>query len=543
MILPGGGTAVGAGAGAAAGYSIGFIGGSMYGGYEAGEVLGRGEAYNEYRELGFNHQDAAWAAEISGNISATLEATLGQVMFTKLPGVRTMTRRGGDEVVKQLLGRESFRQIAGRAAFDYGAGVSGEIITEIGQESGLIVMGEILKGQVPGVAEALTGKEIASRIADVALETLKSTFIIGGAGPGQRLIMDGRRARNAENFSTVLKELADGVQKTDMRHQLPEHWQQFVERVKDGGELESVGMPVQAFEEHWRANGVDPEVAAKELGIENYADAKITDGDVQIPILEFANKIAAKQETFNQMLPNLRPHEDAFTMREAEQYIADRDAVMSILEEGSAKIRQTEEDADIEQIVQDVTGQLVAAGHDEVSANQLGQIMRGIGIMAQREGLDPEPFFEQVFGGVKRTTEGAATRGEDIDAILDPLLNRLRNKDFPTQRDMFGSSLMDFIVEAGGIDVGDPELVAMDFDMGVTEVGVSKARVARWRKQGKDVSHITEAAAEAGYIPANEEALLIEALREELAGREIYGTRVAGKPGMQDLSATLDELS
>lgn len=77
----------------------------------------------------------------------------------------------------------------------------------------------------------------------------------------------------------------------------------------------------------------------------------------------------------------------------------------------------------------------------------------------------------------------------------------------------------------------------------MTEVGVSKARVARWRKQGKDVSHITEAAAEAGYIPANEEALLIEALREELAGREIYGTRVAGKPGMQDLSATLDELS
>lgn len=542
FILPGGGTAVGGAGGAVGGFGIGFTGGAFYGGYEIGAELGRGEAFLEYRDMGFSIEDAAWAAEISGNVSGTIEATLGQVFFSKLPGVRNLTRNGGQEVVKQLMGRETFRQVAGRAAFDYGAGVTSEIVTEVLQEASLITMGEILKGRHPGVAEELTGEEIASRIADVALETLKSTFLIAGAGPGQRLIMDGRRARDAQNFATVVREMAEGVQNADMPKNLPKHWKAFLERVHEGGNVESIGMPVQAFDEYWQAQGVDPEVAAQELGINNLDEARTLGLDVQIPMRNF-HKIAQNTETFNQMLPNLRPHDDTFTLREAEQYLQEREQVMELLEEASAKVRETEQDADIEAIVQDVQNQLVAADYDQGSAAQLAQIMRGIGIMAKRNDMDPMPLYEQIFGGVQRTTEGAETARQDVDAFIDPLLNRLRNKNFPTQREMFGPSLMDFIASSGGVDIGDPELVAMDFELGANELGVSKAKLKQWKKEGRDVSALAEIAAEAGYIPANEENLLLDGIREELAGKYVYGSVEGGTKGMRDLAKTLDDLA
>lgn len=542
-ILPGGGTAIGATAVGTVGAGIGFASGSIGGGAEIGIELGRGEGYNEYRDMGFNHEDAAWAAEISGTASGVIEATLGQVFFNKLPGVRKLQGTASQQIVKQLMGKESFQQVARRAAFDYGAGVTGEIVTEVLQEASLITMGELLKERTPGVAESLTGGEIADRITEVAIETLKSTFLIAGAGPGQRLVMDGRRARNAENFATVLRSMAEGAQKADMPKSLPDQWQAFVERVQEGSNTEFLQMPVKAFIEHFSVLGVDAETAAQELGITNLEEAKLTGQDVQIPMSKFADKIAGNSQTFNQMLPNLRPHDDAMTLREAEQYVADRDEVMATLEEYSAKVRDAEQDTDIEQIVQDVHTQLVGAGYDEGSAGQLAQIMRGVGVMAKRQGMDPAPLYEQIFGGVRRVTEDAQTKGDDIDVFVDPLLDKLRNKDFPSQNDMFGPSLMDFINASGGIDIGDPELSAMDFELGAQGLGVSKAKLNRWKKEGKGLSHIAEIAAEAGYLPANDENLLIESLREELGGTPIYGTRESGDVTLRDESVLLHDLA
>lgn len=543
FILPGGMTAVGGAGGAAGGWTIGFTAGMFIGGYEFGTELGRGEAYNEYRELGFSHADAAWAAEISGNISGVLEATLGQVFFDKLPGVRTLKGTASQQIVKQLMGKESFRQVAGRAVFDYGAGLTSEVVTEILQESALITMGEVLKMRDPTIAERLTGEQIADRIAEITIETLKSTFLIAGAGPGGRLFLDGRRARNAQNFSTVLKQAAEGVQNADIRKTLPKVWQNFIDRVHKSGDAEHVGMPFREFAGYFSSKGVELADAAKELGITNLEEAQVNGVDVQIPLKAFAEKIAANSETFNQMMPHLRPDDDSMTLREAEQYYQRQEEFMGILEEYGAKIRDTEQDADIEAIVSDVQGDLVAAGFDEFSAGQLAKVMRGIGIMAQREGLDPIPIFKQIWGGIKRDEDGAATAPADISATVDPLLNMLREGKVPTQRDMYGPSLMDFVVAQGGIDVGDPELVAMDFELGAQELGISKAKLARWKRGGKDISHIAEIAAEAGYLPARDENLLIDALREEVAGRPVYGQREGGDVRMRDLSVTLDELA
>lgn len=542
FIVPGVGTVTGGAAGAAGGWAVGMGAGMFFGGYEYGQELGRGEAYGEYRELGFSHEDAAWAAEISGHLSGALEATLGQVFFDKLPGVRALRGTASQQIIKQLMGKETFQQVARRAATDYGLGVTSEIVTEVLQESAMITMGEILKMRDPTVAERLTGAEISDRIGQIALETLKSTFLIAGAGPGQRLIMDGRRARNAENFSTLLTQMADGAQKADLPKNLPDQWKAFVQRVSEGGDMEYIQMPVDEFIGYWSSKGVDAETAAQELGIENLEDAKLTGQDVRIPLSQFASKIAVNGETFNQMLPNLRPHDDAMTMREAQRYMEQREEMMSLLEEYSAKVRDTEQDAEIEQIVNDVQGQLVSAGYDEYSAGQLATVMRGIGIMAREEGMDPKPLYDQIFGGVKRVTEGQKTKGQDVDVFIDPLLDRLRNRDLPSQRDMYGPSLMDFVTASGGIDIGDPELVAMDFELGAQDLGISKARLARWKKGGKTTADIAEIAAEAGYIPANDENQLIEALREELGGRPVYGTRTSGDIALRDLSVTLDDL-
>ena len=169
--------------------------------------------------------------------------------------------------------------------------------------------------------------------------------------------------------------------------------------------------------------------------------------------------------------------------------------------------------------------------------------MRGIGVMARRQGMDPVPLYEQVFAGVKRVSAKQEQTRENIDILVDPLLDRLRAGEMVSERDMFGPSLIEFINDKGGVNPTDPELEAMDFELGAKGLGVSQAKLNRWKKGGKSLAEIAEIAAEAGYIVGKDENQLIEALRRELSGERTISTLQSGGTGAQDLNAKLQELS
>jgi hypothetical protein len=256
----------------------------------------------------------------------------------------------------------------------------------------------------------------------------------------------------------------------------------------------------------------------------------------------YATKVAPTQAGFD-LAADLKVSATAMSAREADVWRANNPDIVKMIEEQSAAVQESATMTAIDKIVQDVTGQLVGAGYSPGAATQLATVMRGIGVLAERMSMDPMKLYDRIFGGVRRVSPQQQMAQDSVDLMLDPYINRIREKKWPSQREMFGPSLMDLINEAGGINPDDPELQAMDFELGAQDMGVSKAKLGRWKKEGKTLADIAEVAAEQGYLPERSENQLIEAIRRELSGELVYGSQEAGSEGMRDISAKLDELA
>lgn len=539
--LPGGGTAVGAGAGAVGGYGIGFGIGMITGSYEYSEKLEGGHAYLEYRELGFTHKDAAWAASIAGPIAGTLEAIGGNIIFSKLPGVRMLKGTVGDEIVKQLMGRTTFRQVAGKAARDWGAAQAGEVTTEIGQEVTTIVMGEILKAQ-NNREDMLSREEWIDRIVGITTMTLKSTVLLAGLGPGQRLIMDGKRARDAKGRMLAFNALAEASKDSKVRQKVPGKYREFVESVTEDGGIEHILINSEHFDTYFQGQGLDPDEMAAELGIDkdNLESARELGTKVEIPVGAYAEKIAPTDHHAG-LGPDIQTREGDMTYRQSEEFESIRGELEKEIQELAAP---TDDKSSEEQqrMLKDITAQLVAANTEPGLAQEQAMIMVGFINLDKKMGYEPGTLLTRMFAGVRKDApEGL--QGTDSDIRIDPLLNKLREGEFPTQREMMGASLMELIAESGGIDLKDSELTSRDFETAARDMGVSKAELNRWRKEGLSIDAIAELAAESGYIAEGDENLLLEAIDAEIRGEPIYGTGSPGDPRLQELSRKLDELS
>lgn len=539
-ILPGGGTAVGAGAVGVVGYGVGFTGGMVSGAFDFTKDLEGGHAYLEYRELGFTHSDAAWAATIAGNINGLAEAVGGQIIFSKLPGVRSVTGKVGDEVVKQLLGRTTFRQVAGRAARDWGIGVSAEIATEITQEATTITMGEILKAQNDR-EDMLTGEEWASRIADIAEVTLKSTVLIAGLGPGQRLVSklvsDGKRARDAKARGQAFKALGESSKDSKLRKNVAPKYREFVEMHTKEGAVDNILIDAERFDTYFQEQGKDPDQVADELGIENLAEARELGIKVEIPTGAYAEKIAPTPD-HEGLTADLTSREGDMTTREAEEFDKIRKELEKEVEQMAAPIEEkviSEQQA----MLKDVTQQLVQAGTEAGSAQQQAQIFVGFLNLDERMGFEPGTLFKRMFAGVRRDLpEGL--REKDIDVFIDPLLDRLRSGDLPTQREMMGESLVEMIKDKGGLVDEGGEISSRDWDDLLPE----NAQKGKGKKvPGLSLDAAAELASEAGFIADYDQGLLMEAVEAEMRGEPVFGRDSPGNVQLQELSDQLDQLA
>ncbi len=530
---------VGTTAGTLLGWSAGIGTGMILGSFEYGRKLEGGHAYLEYRDMGFSHEDAAWAATIAGNVAGLAEAVGANIIFSKLPGVRTLKGSIGNEVVRQLMGRTTFRQVVGKAAKDWGIGVSAEIATEIIQEVTTMTMGEVLKIRNER-GDMLTGSEWASRIADIAELTLKSTVLIAGVGPGQRLVMDGRRSTNAKHMQQAFEALGESSKESKLRENLPDKYREFVDKVTEDGPVKNILIDPDRFDTYWQEQGKDPDEMASELGVKNLEQARELGTPIEVPVGQYAEKIAPTEHHAG-LGQDIRVNVGDMTAREAEEF----EKIKGDLEKEMTELATEADDAQTtenQRMIKDITAQLVASGTNATEAQRQAQIMVGFTNLDQRMGYAPGTLLKRMFAGVRRDLpEGM--QDKDFDIYIDPLLNKLRVGELPTQREMMGPSLIDLITEAGGINLADPELMARDFELAAQELGISKAELKRWRKEGRSLDDIAELAAEQGYIASRDEGLLLEAIEAEIRGRPVFGTGAPGDPALQALGERLDELA
>ena len=507
------------------GFKAGFTGGSMTAAFE----LERGFAYDEYIEMGADPATARLAANSVGLVNASLEAlSIGRAV-KYVPWLRGSTGQLSKKITGEVLAAPSVAKASAALVGRFGEVLGTEIVTEVMQETVTAVTGDLIRQDGQGMP--LTWDSYVDRMANVAMEVMQGAAIMSMVGPGMSYYSDVRRAREAERMGFVYKQL--GLAKDSQTLQeLPDKYREFIQRMTENGAVEAFNIDVERFDEYFQSVNLDPDEIANTLGVdaEELVAARMRGGTIAMPTVEYAQTIAPT-EHHNALVPDLKVG-DAMSAREAELFRKNNPEIVAAMERSMEPL---EDDTGRQAIINDITGMLVGLGYDPDTAAISAEALTGLHTLAERMGIDPRALYEQRLAGVKSALPEGVDVRQDVDMNIDPILDRLRTMDIPTQGDIFGESLIDFIVARGGVKP-DPELDARDF----LKQMQSEGRMGAVSLEGDTLDGLAEAAHEAGYIPAADPDLLLETIDRELAGEPQFGSR-QGDEEVAKLASLLEE--
>ena len=502
----------------AIGFGVGMITGTSKSAFD----IERGLAYDEYLELGFDADNAKVAANAVGAVNMVLES-FGITQTVKyMPGFSAVRGAIAKQVVDKVLVKPTFKRVSATYVSRFGEVLGSQVIQETLQEATTIAGGEILKG--PDDA-AMTWDQFTDRIGDIATETMQGAFILSSIGPTASYISDVHRAKRADQNTVLFKALGEAAEGSTTRQKVPNKYREFVERLRDKGPIEAIRVDVERFTEYFQEQGQDPEQVASELGID-LSEAQATGVDIEIPIDVYAEKVAPT-EHHTALLPDLRMHEDEMTAREAEEWRNNADEIQKALIEQDVPEGHTP----VTEIHDAVMGELIATGTELTAADKQAQLTEYVfSTLAERNEMDPIELFGLYWGGVRKEIPEALQK-TDIDVYIDPLLDRLRAQDVPTQRQIFGESLVEFLTAKGGLIDEGGELAARDVAREFTKL----------MKDGKlTLDAAAELAFEAGFIPEHDISQFMDALDRELSGEPVFGR--GADEQIADLARALGEL-
>lgn len=533
---PGLGTVVGGTGGAAGGGVLGATIGFTGGMYDAGRRLEEYLAFDEYQSLGIPEDEARAVSKVVGIVAGSMEAFGLGAMTKKLPGFRNLQRDVFNDWASRVFEDQSFKASTARLIANYGEVMATEIITETGQESMTIAGQEYLKsrqrakGDTRPEMQPMTSAEYWETMRTVWIQTLAATSILGGMGPATQFYRESRQAYRAERALEYWRTIGETAKNSKTREKAPNVYEEFVDRLTQDGRYDNIRVDANELITYFQEQGADPDEVAKNLGLdeEQFNEAQTLGQDVEIPVESYLKKIAATEHHEN-LAPHLKVGDQEFSYAEAQLWKKNNPELVAELER---RMGQDEELTDAKtEVEQDVAGQLVAAGHEASTAQKLAKLWGGIVTMAQRAGKEPMEFYRQKVKGVK-SVKAVDLEKKDVDVAVDPLLDRLRSGEWPKAKAVRGVTLMDFLKKHGGVLDQGGELSARDAQLEFPGL-VSK--------RGMELDKAAELAAEAGYLPAHDVGLLMDAIDRELAGKA--GPGLGADPEAVALQQDLEQLA
>ena len=533
--IVGGGSTLGVGAipGVAAGFTAGIGAGLLAGRAEAAFRLERGLAYDDYREMGIDDRDALLMANGVGAVNAALEAVGLGALTKRLPGFKSVQKNVTDKMIGEIFKTPKFSHAMAKFTAAYGEGMATEVVTEILQEATLMAAGEHLKstyraaGDMRPELDPMSQSQFWDAVKETAIQTMYGTVFLGAMGPITSLRSDYKRAQAARENQAGMAALGEAVDSAKTRDgDGATAWDEFVNRVKEKGPLKEIRVDAEGFREYWQSKQIDPDEAAKQLGID-LGEAEATDVDVVIPLDTYVKQIAGTEHHAG-LMPNVRIREGDMTFNESEQWFKDSEKHIESLE---AALKAEHDMTPNQEIADDVEAQLVPLyGKDaaKVQARIYSAMMTATAANANR---DPMELHKERFVGVNRQVPDSLA-GQDIDMQMDPLLDRIRNQDFPQQREIYGDSLFDMIRGAGGIQDEGGELAARD---------IQKQFPGLVSKTGISADEAAEFAQDRGYIMEKDLTEFMEAFDREAAGDQVFGRDTKVNTDLENLLAQLEE--
>ena len=491
-----------------------------------------GWAFDEFRALKdesgnvIDRDMAMGAALMAGGINAGLEFVGFNAALLNTWGVNGLVKGLGKGGVKALLRNPMARDSFAKIAKDYAAGVVGEGTTEALQELTLIGFDMLLTGTVGNV------EEYAGRVIDSFETAFRGAIGLGAPGVvarGTSVALDNNQMKQRQK---AFQALGEDVKTSKLFSRAPKQFQEFIKQVQEKhGLVDTVYVENEAAATYFQE--IDPEQLARDMPetARSLAEAQDTGGYVAIPLDEFVTYVAPNMGdlyqdiTFDPLTPTARE------MEAAESQAAE---LMKQYEEAQGQI-----DAAEDPVYGRVFVELLGAGRKaDVAEREAMLFTTMINRMAQRQGMDPLDYYRSK----KISIRGELIQQDQIDAptYTGGLINLLREGRGPSQRDAFGQSLVEYLLDIGLSDEGG-ELAARDLDKQLP--GYGRRRLSR--DNGITLSEAFERARDAGYLDdvekMGEDNALLAAIDREITGSPVYAADQLS-PQMLDLKDALDNL-
>lgn len=378
----------------------------------------------------------------------------------------------------------------------------------------------------------LTLEEFTKSAVDTAVVTIMAGGIQGAAtAPLAAMSGEYQRAAKAQQNMDFMLALGDSAKSAKLLQRMPAKYKEFIQAIKQQGDVENVFIDADKFQTFFQSQGVDPQQMAESIGAANeYAQALAVGGEMVIPLEDYAMHLAGT-DYHAELSKDLRLHPDVMSYHEAEKF---KGEIPGQLDSLLKEVTDGEGETASKKVYDDIYQGLTAVGRDDATARFEALIQTSrVNTLAEQSGRDAWELWQE--NPIKFKRETFMTRKDFIDTTVDPLLDRLRGKENPSEGKVFGTSALTLLRTKGLQEHGD--LAKMDVDK-----DLKKFTRKLIRPDGLTLDAAGELLWEAGYFqerPTEREVL--DAIDREMRGDPLYSDKQTDNTALQ-MSADLEEM-
>jgi len=387
-----------------------------------------------------------------------------------------------------------------------------------------------------GLMHDITRKVLTNKDAGILDDIGHEMTVAGLSAALVRTALGIKGHRVAAQQQAFFEGLGDASKESKLRERLPEKWKEWIDTASADGPIKNVFIDAKEFTTYFQGQAIDPAVLAKTLGVDDYQSALDRGGNMAIPVGNFAEQIAPTDH-LQGLMQDLKLSPMEFSAREAAIAEANKDEAIARIEKEIEAFSANAGNALNSQIarIQDDIALQLSPRYDKQTADTYAQVMRGIAVATARDTQNKAKAEgrEASEGEIQRDISAQLAKYDikinpnpplpeilakrpNFKAEIDPFLDMIRAGQGPSESDIFGKSLVDFVRERGGLaPVGEL--------LDVEKVKTPAFKTKLIQDMGKRLDEMAMAAVEAGYFPGVEsgqltETQLVEAILNEIGG-------------------------
>lgn len=396
-------------------------------------------------------------------------------------------------------------RVAGEAAVQAGGGAAGEATAQLASEG-----------------------KITSQ-SDIFLEAAAEmpTFLAEGRGQ----IAEARRAamHNADRFDAhqeqrAISDLVNLASQSKTRERSATRFESLIRDMTSEGE-DTIYLSADGAQRLFQSANSEggPDLGGL-VDSDALREAIATGGEVAIPLAKYATLVTPELHAAVADQVRLQPggrHDlPAVSSEEIQQAI----------DQGLAEAQQQDarENGPAGQVYDDVVGQLLSR-QDEQLARQNASVVQSVyRNLAERVGTDAWTLYQQFKLRIPGATTDTRARPRGVDIDVDPFLDALRSGKMPTDREIYGDTLVSALHAAGGLRDSGGELANMDAAKarpGLVNnlAGMSLDDALVWAYQEGFITQAPTNQQEGAYdADAPDINTLLDMLAQDLGGNPVY---------------------